>query len=121
MRSVLAVVVGYLVFAVASFALFRVTGQDPHADASATFKTFAILFGVLFAAGGGYVAATIARRNSLAHGAAVGFLIALIAAISLRMLPPKAVVWTQISAIAMMAPAAVFGSVLRVEGKVRSR
>jgi hypothetical protein len=113
MRSVLAVVAGYLVFGVGSFALFRLSGHDPHAAASPMFKVFAIALGVFFAAIGGYVAGVIAPKNPLAHGTVLGILIALIAAISFRALPPKAAAWTQVSAFLAMAPAAVLGSAFR--------
>jgi hypothetical protein len=112
-RSVLAVIAGYLIFAVCSFALFRFSGHDPYAQATLAFKAIVIGLGVVFAAAGGFVASTIARRNPVAHGAALGFLIALIATISLRSLPPSGHGWTQISAIVAMAPAAVLGSALR--------
>jgi hypothetical protein len=110
MRSVLGVITGYLIFAVCSFALFRLSRHDPYAAASAGFKALAIVLGILFAALGGFVASAIARRNAIAHGAAVAFLIALVAGISLRALPPKGEGWTQFAAIMAMAPAAVLGS-----------
>jgi hypothetical protein len=113
MRSVLAVIAGYLVFAVCSFALFRITGHDPYAAPTLRFGVFAVVSGLLFAAMGGFVTATIARRNTVAHGAALGFLMALIAAISLRSLHASGHGWTQIAAIVAMAPAAVLGSALR--------
>jgi len=113
MRSVVAVVAGYLIFAVCSFALFRVSGHDPYAAATLGFKATVIGLGVVFAAVGGFTTGTIARRNPVAHGAALSFLIALIAAISLRALPANGHGWTQIAALIAMAPAAVLGSALR--------
>ena len=113
MRSVLAVIAGYLVFAVCSFALFRVSGHDPYALPTLGFKALVIGLGLAFAAVGGFVTGTIARRRPVAHGAALGFLMALIAAISLRSLPPTGSGWTQIAALVAMAPAAVLGSALR--------
>jgi len=113
LRSVLAVIVGYLIFAVCSFALFRFTGHDPYAEATLAFKASVIGSGVVLAAAGGFIASVIARRNPLAHGTALGFLIALFAAISWRSLPPSGHGWTQVAAIVAMAPAAVLGSALR--------
>jgi hypothetical protein len=112
LRSVLAVIAGYLIFAVCSFALFRFSGHDPYAEATLPFKAFVIGTGVALAAAGGFIASVIARRNPLAHGAALGFLIALFATISLRSLPPSGHGWTQVAAIVAMAPAAVLGSAL---------
>ena len=113
LRSVLAVITGSLIFAVCSFGLFRFSGHDPYAPATLGFKALVIAVGVVLAAAGGFVASTIARRNPLAHGAALGFLIAMIAAVSLRALPSGGQGWTQISALVAMAPAAVLGSALR--------
>ncbi len=112
MRSVLAVIAGYLIFAVCSFALFRVSGRDPHADASLQFKLVTILCGMVFAFVGGYVTSRLAPRKPVAHGVALAVLMALFAAISMFTMPVGGNSWTQVSAIFLMAPAAIIGSAL---------
>jgi pimeloyl-ACP methyl ester carboxylesterase len=103
-RSVLAVVVGYLVFAGSAALLFQITGQAPHAPASPEFMASSILYGVVFAGLGGYVAARVARHQPARHAALVAGLIALGAVISLVMGSGSA--WSQVAAILLMAPAA---------------
>jgi peptidoglycan/LPS O-acetylase OafA/YrhL len=111
-RSVFAVIAGYLIFAVCSFALFRFSGHDPHADASLQFKLVTILCGMVFALAGGYVTGRLAPGKPAAHGIALAILMALFAGISMFTMPAKGNAWTQISAIFLMAPAAIGGSLV---------
>lgn len=117
LRSVLAVLLGYALFAVTSFALFRVTGHDPHAPASAAFMVVTVVEGIVFASAGGYVAAWIAGRKPVAHGAAVALLLAIGAAASLAATLGHGAVWTQVAALVFMAPSAVLGGWWRARGK----
>jgi hypothetical protein len=112
MRSVLAVLSGYAVFAAGSLVMFRLSGHEPHADATATFKTFAILYGTGCALIGGYVAGSLAKRSPVAHASIMGLLLAAMAAISLHMSPVKSAIWTQVAALFFMAPAAILGGIL---------
>jgi hypothetical protein len=112
-RSFLAVIAGYAVFAVSAGALFRVAGQDPHGEASVPFMIGTTVYGVAFALLGGYVSGWIARRRPLAHGLAVAIVLALGAGVSLFFTLGKGQVWSQVAALAAMAPAAAFGGWLR--------
>ncbi len=112
-RSILAVVSGYLVFAVPVVALFQATGQPPHAQASVPFMVGATVCGVAFALLGGYLSGCIAGRRPLAHGAAMATILALGAAGSLLATVGKGFIWSQVAALAFMAPAAVAGGWLR--------
>ena len=120
MRSVLAVIAGYLIFAVCSFALFRFSGHDPHADASLSFKVITVLCGMLFALVGGYVTSKLAPQKPSAHGIALAILMAIFAGISMFTMPPKGKAWTQLSAIFLMAPAAFLGSALAAQFRERT-
>src|SRR5450432_3357268 len=113
-RSVLAVIVGYLVFALSAFAYFQISGQPPHQAAPIPIMLGSIAFGMAFALLGGYVAAWLARRRPVAHGVAVAAVLALGAVISLLSALGKGAVWSQASALALMAPCAVFGGWLRL-------
>ena len=73
-----------------------------------------IASGMVFALLGGFVAAWLARRQPLAHGIAVGAVLALGAAISLLITMGKGAVWSQVAALALMAPCAVLGGWLRL-------
>jgi uncharacterized membrane protein YeiH len=112
-RSILAVLAGYAVFAVGALLVFGLSGQKPHADASAGFKTLAIVAGTAFAITGGYLAAMIAKSSPVAHSTALGALVASIAAWSIHASPVKDPIWSQVSAIFFMAPGGILGGVLR--------
>ena len=113
-RSVIAVIVGYLIFALAAFAFFQISGQAPHQAAPLPVMIGSIAFGMVFALLGGFVAAWLARRRPLAHGVAVAAVLAFGAAISLLSTLGKGEVWSQVAALALMAPCAVLGGWLRM-------
>jgi hypothetical protein len=52
-RSILAVVVGYLIFALSAFAFFQISGQPPHQAAPMPIMLGSIVFGMVFALIGG--------------------------------------------------------------------
>ena len=113
-RSVIAVIVGYLIFALSAFAFFQISGQSPHRAAPVPIMIGSIAFGTVFALLGGYVAARLAQRRPLAHGFAVAAVLALGAAISLFSTLGKGAVWSQVAALALMAPCAILGGWLRM-------
>jgi len=73
-----------------------------------------ILIGMVFALLGGYVAAWLAQRRPIAHGAAVAAVLAIGAAISLLSTLGKGAIWSQAAALVLMAPCAVLGGWLRL-------
>ncbi len=109
----LAVFVGYVIFAALSFAIFRVSGQAPHAAAPMSFMALSIVSGMLFACAGGYAAGVIAGRNPQAHGVAVSVLLAIGAGVSLAATLGHGSVWSQVAALLLMAPSAVAGGWFR--------
>ena len=113
-RSVVSVIVGYLIFALSAFAFFQISGQAPHRSAPVPVMIGSIAWGMAFALGGGFVAAWLARRRPLAHGFAVGAVLALGATVSLLSTIGKGAVWSQVAALALMAPCAVLGGWLRL-------
>jgi hypothetical protein len=112
-RSVAAVVFGYLIFAVSAVLLFQISGQAPHAPASPAFMVGSTLYGVVFAALSGYVAGRLARHHPVRHASAVAGLIALGAAASLLGQARSGGVWSQLAALLLMAPAAWVGGYWR--------
>jgi len=116
LRSVIAVVVAYLGFAVSALALFRLSGHDPHAPASLIFMGLSVLYGMFFAVVSGFIAAWLARRGELEHSLAVATLIAVVGAASILATPGQAI-WTQVSALLIMAPMAMAGGYLRKRQK----
>jgi hypothetical protein len=119
-RSIVAVLIGYIVFAASAYAVFRLSGQAPHAAASVPFMLGTIASGVLFALVGGYIAGWIAGRRPLAHGVAMAALLALGAAASLASTLGHGAVWTQVAALTLMAPSAVLGGWMRAQGTMRA-
>jgi len=109
---------GYLLFAVSAFALFRISGRDPHQAQDLTFALLSVAWGVAFAFAGGYVAGVIAGRRPRLHGGAVALILALGATASILAQPGKGSRWSQAAAIALMAPAALVGGVAREKGGV---
>ena len=112
-NSILGVVVGYVIFATSGVALFQLSGQDPHGDASVPFMVGAVVYGAAFALLGGYVSGWIASRRPFTHGLVVAGILALGAAVSLVSTLGKGYIWSQAAALLLMAPAAAFGGWLR--------
>jgi hypothetical protein len=113
LRSIVAVIIGYIIFAASAFAVFFFSGQAAHAVASVPFMAVSIASGVVFALAGGYVAGWIAGRRPLAHGVAVALVLAAGATVSLASTLGHGAVWSQIAALAVMAPSAALGGWLR--------
>jgi hypothetical protein len=112
LRSIAAVLPGYLVFGLSAAVLFPLTGRDPDAAAPLTFIIWTTVYGIIFAAAGGYVAAAIALHWPPAHAVAVGALIAL-GAVAALIAAPADSRWSQLGALFRMAPAAALGGILR--------
>jgi hypothetical protein len=75
LRSILAVFVGYAIFAGSGVALFQLSGQDPHGEASTPFMVGAVVYGIVFALLGGYISGWIASRRPLLHGGIVSVML----------------------------------------------
>lgn len=105
-RLVVGVALGYVVFAVSAVAIFLLTGHDPHGPASIAFKVGSIVYGMAFAALGGYLATRLARTPTAAT--AVGVVIGALAVLS-AVLDGQGFWWSQVAALVLMAPSAVIG------------
>jgi hypothetical protein len=115
-RSIGAVVAGYFVFAASAVLLFQLSGQAPHEAAPLAFKIATVVWGVVFALVAGWLAAHVSVRQPAAHAAGVAAVIALGAVISIAARPSDAL-WSQVSAIVVMAPCAWLGGVLAARQK----
>lgn len=62
MRVFSGVVLGYLLFELLWYLLFRVTNTDPHAPASISFQIGAVVFGSMFALAAGFLASFVGGR-----------------------------------------------------------
>jgi hypothetical protein len=114
-RSVGAVVFGYMLFAMSTFAFFKLAGVAPHQDAALANMASSIAVGVIAALMGGYSAAWLAGRRPLAHGIAVAIVLALGATVSLFKTIGHGAVWSQSAALLLMVPGAVLGGLVRAK------
>jgi hypothetical protein len=108
LRSVGAVAAGYLIFGASGLLLFQLSGRDPHQAAPLTFKTATIIWGCVFALVAGWLTARIAPKRPATHAAILAGLIA-IGAFGSLIASPSGEKWSQISALAIMAPCAWLG------------
>ncbi len=115
-RSVAVVVVGYVVFAGSAGLLFQLSGHGPHAAASAGFMAVTIVYGIGFAALGGWLAARLAGAHPVGHAAAVAALIAA-GAIAALLFAAVSHTWSMWSTLVLMAPSAVLGGVFRARAE----
>jgi hypothetical protein len=109
MRTFLAVLAGYLIFAGSAVLLFHLTNVDPHSPAALSFEAFTMAYGLGFAFLSGFVASQIARRTDLVCGIALALVIALGATISMLARPGAGALWTQSAALLLFAPASLAG------------
>ena len=116
LRSIGAVAAGYFIFAASAALLFQLSGQEPHGAAPLTFRIASVVWGAVFALVGGWLAAHVAVRRPATHAAVVAALIALGAIVSMLARPSDAM-WSQLSALIVMAPCAWLGGVLAARRK----
>jgi hypothetical protein len=117
-RSIVAVVVGYLVFGGSAVLLFRLSGQDPRVMPSVAFLVFSVVYGVAFAAAAGYVAAALAPWRRVEHAGFVAGLVAFAAIGSWLVEPRTASMWSQLSVLLLMTPATIIGGLLRARRSI---
>ena len=108
MRSAIGVVVGYVIFALSAALLFQLSGQNPHGLVSSQFMMLSIIYGMIFAALGGYFAERIAK-NPWKPAIALTVVIAVGAIVSILTSPSTDARWSQWSAVILMAPSALIG------------
>src|ERR1041385_7129137 len=106
MRTISGIILGYLVFAVPGFLLFRVTHQDPHAPTVMGFEITAILYGVFFAFLAGYWGTGVGGRGDMW---VAGIIAVIMAAGASASMITKGISWSPMSALVLMVPAELLG------------
>ena len=109
LRSIAAVIAGYLVFGIAAGILFAIVKQDPHSVASTAYMVGTTAYGAVFAALGGYLTASLAPRLPMAHVAVLAGIIAGGAVVSILTRASDEAMWSQVAAIVVIAPAVLIG------------
>lgn len=114
-RSVLAVVAGYGVVALATLATFALLFPSGPTSAVPGMRQLVFLLGAgaAFAVGGGYATGWIARRSEERHALALGILMAVLGMVSLVTASGPELLWFQVALILIPVPGACFGGQLR--------
>lgn len=112
LRSLAALIVGYLVFVISAVAFFKLSGREPHAPQPTWFMVVSTIYGMLFAALGGYLASRIAPSRPRLHACATAGILAAGAIASLLSSPATDATWSMWGAILLMAPACCVGGML---------
>lgn len=118
MRSVVAVVAGYLFLTLAIFLLFAVWFVDApvgEVDPSWTFIAVAAVWGFFASAAGGYLCGKIARRRPFEHAAALSLLTGVVGVISMFLSFGEEPVGFQLANLVVLMAGCVFGDYLRVQ------
>jgi hypothetical protein len=115
LRKILSVIAGYAIFVVTSLALFKLSGQAPHADPATIFIIITIIYGAVFSFAAGFVTQRIARTKNLNVNYILAFIIAGFAAFSLFKSAGNH--WTQLAAILIFAPVSITGGLFACRQK----
>ena len=114
LKSVLAVLAGFLVYAVPTIVLHAMAGQSPPAvQQPGSFIVGSAVQGIAFAFLGGYVAAWIAPVQDRLHAGVVAIIIAAAALLQAFGQPDASENGTQLMALFFIAPSAWLGGVMR--------
>jgi len=109
-RTILAVIIGYLIFALSAVLLFTLANIEPHDETGYTTIVGVIAYGIVFSLIGGTITKLIASGTSLTANIILALLIAAIAAVSAYMSDGSN--YTQFAAIAIFAPASLIGGII---------
>ncbi len=106
-RKILAVIVGYLLFAASALAFFKVFDIDAHSAASTAVMIQTAINGIIFSALAGCITQLIAKTGNLKINYILALLIAAFATFSYFKASGEH--WTQLMAIFIFAPLSILG------------
>lgn len=106
-RKILSVIVGYAIFVITSLALFKISGQKPHADPTNLFIILTAIYGAVFS----FAAGLVTQRLSKTLNLKINYILALIIAgfATFSLLKSEGNHWTQLLAIVIFAPVSILG------------
>ena len=117
LRSLLSLIAGYLIFAVAMLLLWMVFGYKPKDVPPDGFLVFSIFCECLFAFGGGYVAALVADRHELVHTGILTGILVIMGELSVLCPQNELPLWANIATIFPIAPCFLLGGWIRKKKK----
>lgn len=106
MRVFAGVILGYVLFALLTFAMFHITHHDPHAPASLAFKLGSVAFGFVFAIAAGFLASFIGGQFDILAARIVALIVALVAIGSMI---AGGVAWAPMVTLLLLAPSVMLG------------
>ncbi|HSD13038.1 MAG TPA: hypothetical protein VLB74_00165 [Flavobacterium sp.] len=112
-RNILGIIAGYAVFVATSLALFKLSGQNPHGQASISFQILAAIYGAFFSFLSGLVLNLFAKNTTLTSNFILAFIIAGFAAFSL--IKADGSHWTQLLAVFIFAPVSIIGGLFYIK------
>jgi hypothetical protein len=112
-RSLLSLIAGYMIFAVAMLLLWMAFGYKPKDIPPDGFLVFSILCECLFALGGGYVAALVAGRKELVHTGILTGIFAILGELSVLCPHNELPLWANMATIVPIAPCFLLGGWIR--------
>ncbi|UCE40134.1 MAG: hypothetical protein JSV17_11770 [Candidatus Aminicenantes bacterium] len=116
-RSLLSLIVGYLIFVVSMLILWMVFGYKPKDVPPDGFLVFSIFCECLFALGGGYVAAFISNRKELVHTGILAGVVAIMGVLSLFWPHNELSWWANLATAFPIAPCFPLGGLIRKKSK----
>ena len=112
-RNILSVLAGYIIFVITSLALFKLSGQDPHADPTTIFVILTIIYGAAFSSVSGFITQLIAKTKNITLNYVLCFIMAGFATFSLFKTTGNH--WTQLLAIFLFAPISILGGLFYIK------
>lgn len=109
-RKILGIIAGYAFFVITSLALFKFSGQKPHADPIIVFVILTALYGAVSSFIAGLITQFISSTKSLQVNYILAAIIAGFAIFSLFKSTGNH--WTQLLAIFIFAPASIAGGLI---------
>jgi peptidoglycan/LPS O-acetylase OafA/YrhL len=112
-RSIAAVIVGYLVLAVAIMALFAVWFGSSDAQPTGAFMIYSLIYGLMAAIVAGYITALIAGRAEMRHAIALAAVALILGIVSMVMAGGREPLWYQVANLFVVVDGVLTGGFLR--------
>jgi hypothetical protein len=114
--KILAIIVGYIIFAAGAIAFFYVFDIEAHSTASTTIMIQTVVNGIIFSALAGWITQLIAKTGNLDINYILALLIAAFATFSY--FKANGEHWTQLMAIFIFAPVSILGGLIMIRKRV---